>query len=218
MPKRAFFNHRPWLLASLIAAAAFYIMRDGALGGVWLALIKGSAVTALAIYAVRRGIGPDAKLLALALFLGAVGDFAIEFSLEMGGGAFFLAHLAAISLFLRYPRQQAAGSQKILSVLLLIGTPLIAWLISGHWHVGVYAVALGGMAASAWMSRFTRYRVGLGAVLFVISDWLLFSRYGALDLGGIPDLAVWPLYYLGQFLIATGVVQTLRHELNEANG
>ena len=30
------------------------------------------------------------------------------------------------------------------------------------------------------------------------------------DLAPLPDLLVWPTYYVGQFLIATGVVQTLR--------
>jgi uncharacterized membrane protein YhhN len=42
------------------------------------------------------------------------------------------------------------------------------------------------MAAAAWSSRFPRYRVGAGAVLFVISDWLIFSRMGSFDLGVLP--------------------------------
>jgi uncharacterized membrane protein YhhN len=78
--------------------------------------------------------------------------------------------------------------------------------------VAVYAVFLGAMAASAWYSRFPRYRVGTGAVLFVVSDWLIFSRMGPVDLGPLPDLLIWPLYYVGQVMIATGVVQCLRGE------
>lgn len=35
---------------------------------------------------------------------------------------------------------------------------------------------------------------------------------GPLALDTLPGLLIWPLYYLGQFLIATGVVQTLRGE------
>jgi hypothetical protein len=42
------------------------------------------------------------------------------------------------------------------------------------------------------------------------SDWLLFSRFGPINLAPFPDLLVWPLYYAGQVMIATGVVQTLR--------
>jgi uncharacterized membrane protein YhhN len=66
------------------------------------------------------------------------------------------------------------------------------------------------MAAAAWTSSFPRYRVGLGAVLFVASDLLIFARMGPLAASALPGLLVWPLYYFGQVLIATGVVGELR--------
>jgi uncharacterized membrane protein YhhN len=68
------------------------------------------------------------------------------------------------------------------------------------------------MAACAWLSLFPRYRVGAGAVMFVASDMLIFSAMGPLDLGQIPHYGIWPLYYFGQFLICTGVIQTLRRD------
>ena len=66
------------------------------------------------------------------------------------------------------------------------------------------------MAAAAWSSAFPRYRVGLGAVLFVVSDLLIFARMGPLSASPLPDMLIWPLYYLGQFLICTGAVGYLR--------
>ena len=66
------------------------------------------------------------------------------------------------------------------------------------------------MAGAAWTSSFSRYRVGIGAVLFVISDLLIFARMGVLAQSPLPDLLIWPLYYFGQFLIATGVVGELQ--------
>ena len=215
MPKRALVEHRPWLLASLAAGISFYFLRDSALGGIWLILLKGAGVAALAAYAFHRASGQAALLIGIALALSAAGDMAIEIAMEAGGLAFFLSHLVAMSLYLRFPRHQTTGSQKALAVVLLIGTPLISWFLSGSWQVALYGLALGGMASTAWMSRFPRYRVGFGAVLFVVSDWLIFSRLGTIDLGVLPDLLIWPFYYGGQFLIATGVVQTLRHELSE---
>ncbi|TNE46132.1 MAG: lysoplasmalogenase [Sphingomonadales bacterium] len=215
MPKRALVEHRPWLLASLATGISFYFLRDSALGGIWLILLKGAGVAALAAYAFHRASGQAALLIGIALALSAAGDMAIEISMEAGGLAFFLSHLVAMSLYLRFPRHQTTGSQKALAVVLLIGTPLISWFLSGSWEVALYGLALGGMASTAWMSRFPRYRVGFGAVLFVVSDWLIFSRLGTVDLGVLPDLLIWPFYYGGQFLIATGVVQTLRHELSE---
>ena len=215
MPKRALAEHRPWLLASITAGIAFYFLRDNPVPGVQLALLKGAGVAFLAAYAVHRGSGKDALALGLVLALSAIGDVVIEFSMEAGGAAFFTSHLAAITLYLRNPRHHTTSSQKALAVTLLLGAPIISWLLSQDWGVTLYGVALGGMASTAWMSRFPRYRVGLGAVMFVVSDWLIFSRLGPIDLGNVPDLAIWPLYFAGQFLIATGVTQVLRHELAE---
>jgi uncharacterized membrane protein YhhN len=76
--------------------------------------------------------------------------------------------------------------------------------------VAGYALGLGAMAAAAWTSSFPRYRVGIGAVLFVASDLLIFARLGPMADSPIPDLLIWPLYYFGQFLICTGVIGELR--------
>lgn len=215
MPKRALIEHRPWLLASIIAAVAFYFLRDGTLADIWKAAIKGLAVGCLAFYAIKRGAGTNATLIALVMMFGALGDMAIEFDFGLGGALFLVGHLIAIWLYLRHPREHHLPSQMALAGLLLVLTPLVSWILSGDPLVTLYSAGLGAMAATAWISRFPRYRVGLGAVLFVFSDWLIFSRMGAIDLGDVPQYLIWPLYYAGQFLIATGVVQTLRHELSE---
>lgn len=212
MAKSALVEHRPWLMAAVIAAIAFYVLKNGTLGELFLIPIKGAACAFLALYALRRSSHSDAKLLAVFLGLSALGDMGIMFDLQLGGALFFAAHLAGLSLFFRNLRKTHTPSQKGLGVALLLGTPFISWLISGDWQIALYSLALGGMAASAWMSRFPRYRVGIGAVLFVFSDWLIFAEMSVLASSSVPDLAIWPLYFLAQFLIATGVVQTLRGE------
>lgn len=215
MPKRALVEHRPWLLAGIAAAVAFYFLRDNPIGGIQLALLKGTGVMALAIYALRRTPVRDGMILALVMALSSIGDMAIEFSFELGGAAFFFSHLAAITLYLRNRREHSSPSQKALAVVLLIGTPIISLMLTQNLAVGLYGLALGGMASTAWMSRFTRYRVGAGAVLFVISDWLIFAEQTMLANSSLPNLLIWPLYFGGQFLIATGVIQTLRGDLQE---
>ena len=212
MPKRALVDHRPWLLLSIVSAVAYYFLTDNPLGGTWLILLKGGACMALAVYAWQRHDSTDAKLIALYLLLCSLADMALELWFEIGGALFFAAHLAAISLYLRNRRIHLAPSQRILAALLLVATPLICWLLSSSPAVGLYGLALGGMAAGAWASRFPRYRVGAGAVLFVISDFLIFARMGG-NLEGVADLLVWPIYFSAQFLIATGVIRTLRGEL-----
>ena len=212
MPKRALLEHRPWLLAGVIASLAYYFLWNNPIGGVWLILLKGAGVGFLAVYAWRRAPGLDGAILTLALALSAAADMALELWFEVGGALFAASHLAAIVLYLRNRREQTVWSQRLAAAALLLGVPVISYLLSGRADIAVYSVFLGLMAAAAWMSRFPRYRVGIGAVLFVISDWLIFSREGLYDLSPLPDTLVWPLYFAGQLMIATGVVQTLRGE------
>ena len=215
MPKRALSEHRPYLLASLAAAVSYFFVENDPIGGIWLMAWKGAGVGFLALYAAHRGRGADAALIALALAFGALGDILIQISLELGGALFAVGHLFAIWLYLRNRREHPTGSQKLAGLGLLLGTPIIAALIAyplPNWQAAAaYAVMLGAMAATAWTSRFPRYRVGTGAVMFVVSDWIIFAREAGHMSESLASWLIWPLYYVGQFLIATGVVQTLRH-------
>jgi uncharacterized membrane protein YhhN len=101
--------------------------------------------------------------------------------------------------------------------LALLAAPAVAfaaWLLPADRAaapgIAVYALGLGAMAGTAWFSRFPRSTVGLGAWLFVASDLLIFARLGPLHGSVVPDLLVWPLYVVGQGLIAWGVVTSLR--------
>ena len=214
MPKRALIERRPWLLASLVAGISFFFVRDGALAGLFKMAWKGAGVALLAVYALIRAPGTDGKMVAAVMAFGAAGDMAIEISLEAGAASFFVGHVIAIALYARHRRTSLTPTQKATAVALLLGTPLIAFLLpadrSAAPGVALYALALGGMAAAAWSSAFPRYRVGLGAVLFVVSDLLIFSQMGPLRASPLPDLLIWPLYYLGQLLICTGAVGFLR--------
>lgn len=214
MPKRALIEKRPWLLASLIAGISFWFVRDAGLPGIQLMAWKGAGVALLAVYALLRHRGPDANAIALVMAFGALGDVLIEVQLEWGAIAFLLGHLVAIWLYWRHRRTSLTGSQKLAALALLLLTPIVAFLLpsdrSAAPLVAVYALGLGAMAAAAWTSSFSRYQVGIGAVLFVISDLLIFSRMGPLATSAIPGLLIWPLYYFGQFLICTGVVGELR--------
>ena len=213
MAKQALIEHRPWLLASIVAACAFYFLSDNPIGEIWLLLLKGAGVGLLALYAMRRGgAGLDSAIFVLVLALAAAGDMVLELEFAVGGALFFASHLVAVVFYLRQPRQATTPSQRMFAAALLIGTPLVSYFLSGRADIALYSAALGAMAAAAWISRFPRYRVGIGAVLFILSDWLIFARFGPLNLEPAPAILIWPLYYAGQLMIATGVVQTLRGE------
>ena len=212
MPRRALVDHRPWLLAGVIAAVAYYFLEGSIKVEPIEIAIKGLGVGFLAIYALRRAPGVDGTILTIALALSALADMALELWFEAGGALFAASHVAAIILYMRNRREGASMSQRLLGLALLITVPAFSFVLSDDPLIGVYAITLGAMAATAWTSRFPRYRVGIGALLFVVSDWLIFSRMGPFDLGDLPDLLVWPLYFAGQLMIATGVVQSLRGE------
>ena len=217
MAKQALIEQRPWLLASIASATAFYFLSDNPVfEGTWGLLAKGASVGLLALYALmrvprgRRGL--DGALLVVMLLLAAAGDVAIELDFMTGGAFFAAAHCVAVGLYLRNRHARPSPTQKLIGAALLIGTPLLSYVLSGETQIAIYASFLGAMASAAWMSHYPRYRVGTGAVLFLVSDWLIFSRMGNFDLAPLPDWLIWPLYYAGQVMIATGIVQCLRGE------
>lgn len=210
MPKLALIEKRPWLLASLVFGISYWFVAQGHMPGLYQILWKGAGVALLAAYAWAHHPSRDAHIVAVIMALGALGDMVLEIDFLKGALAFFAGHLVAMALYLRYRRERTSPSQKALAVAVLIGTPLIAWTLTGAAQAALYAMALGGMAAAAWTSSFPRYRVGLGAMLFVASDLLIFARMGPLAGNGLAGQLIWPLYYIGQFLICIGAIGALR--------
>lgn len=197
--------------AAIIAGVSYFFADDLGVGEAASVVWKGAGVGLLAAWAATKARQTDGWLLAAVLALGALGDVLLEtHGLTVGAIAFLAGHLVAVGLYLRNRRPAPSRSQIALALTLLIGTPLISWLLSRDAGVTLYATGLGAMASAAWASRFPRYQLGLGAVLFVISDLLIFSRMGPLAESAIPDLLVWPTYFGGQALIATAGVKALR--------
>ncbi|MGB3167018.1 MAG: lysoplasmalogenase [Alteraurantiacibacter sp.] len=212
--RRALADKRPYLVLSVVAAFAYYYLRASDLPELYLIPIKGSAVAFLALYAFLRHGSTSARLLAGALVAASIGDMLVEIDLRYGAGAFFVYHCAAIVMFLRHRGPPLDGADSVVFLALLLGTPFLSYFFpydpNLQWPVAIYALALGAMAAGAWASDFPRWRVGAGAVLFVLSDLLIFAGLGPLSGSPIPEYLVWPIYYLGMFLITVGVVTTLR--------
>ena len=135
-----------------------------------------------------------------AVLLAAVG-------LTVGAVAFLMGHVVAIMLYRRHARGALYAP-----VLAIPGATIgLAVALTHDVGVAIYAVGLGAMAGCAWGSLFPR-RVAWGAVLFVVSDLLIFARMGVVSDSIVPSLLVWPTYFAAQALIAHGVVSTLRTE------
>jgi uncharacterized membrane protein YhhN len=206
-------HKRPWLLASLVFGLSYPLILALNVPGIGVIIWKMGALACLVPYALRKHHNGEFRILAAVLALCALGDGLVEISIGTGAIAFGLAHILAIWLYSKHSRVKPTPSQRLLVITVFVLTPFIAYSLAGI-EAAAYSVLLSAMAAMAWNSNFPRYRVGMGAMLFVVSDLLLFGREGG-ALAHIPaigpaiDPAIWYSYYAGMVLIATGIVQTL---------
>ncbi len=202
-------HKRPWLLFSLLFGITYPFAAILNVPGIGVMIWKMGGLAFLVPYALRRHHSGEFAMLAGVLALCAIGDGLTEYSLELGAWAFGAAHILAMWLYSRHRRVKPVFSQTLLAIALLLLTPVIAYFFAGA-MAALYAVLLGAMAAMAWSSNFPRYRVGIGAVLFVASDLVLFAREGGvIGANSISAMVIWYSYYCGMVMIATGVVQTL---------
>ncbi|MGH6695030.1 lysoplasmalogenase family protein [Sphingopyxis sp.] len=205
-----------WLLA-LVGGISFfvavYLRLDGPVIWAW----KTVGVGLLAVWAAANAREKNGWLIAAVLGFGALGDYLLDAKgLIVGAAAFAVGHLIAIILYLTNRRAQMAPSQRLLGWLTMPATLVIVWGMlspaAGWWHAAVYSLFVAAMAAAAWMSRFPRYRTGIGAMMFLASDLFIFAGEGAVLSKDVTMWLVWPLYFAGQALIAWGVVSTVASE------
>ena len=202
------------LIASIIAGVSYVASWDRGLPQAAELTWKGLGVSLLAVYAALKARDLDGWLLVAVMAFGALGDVLLgAMGLTVGAIAFLAGHVVAIALYLRNRRQALSRSQLAFAVVLVPATVVIAYLLpsdrAGAPGVAFYSLGLSLMAATAWISRFHRFRVGIGAVMFVVSDLLIFGRAGPLPDNFLTGLGVWGLYYFGQLLICVGVTKTL---------
>lgn len=202
------------LIASIIAGVSYVAAWSLGLPQAADLTWKGLGVGLLAVYAALNARAVDGWLLVAMMAFGALGDVLLGAAgLTVGALAFLAGHLVAIGLYLRNRRRRPTRGQLALAVVLVPAVVIVAFLLpadrAGAPGVALYSLGLALMAATAWLSRFPRYRIGIGALLFVVSDLLIFGRGGPLRDSFAVGLAVWGLYYFGQLLICVGVVKAL---------
>lgn len=212
-----------WLwLAALVGGASFFVAVlerwDGPAIWAW----KASGVALLAAWAAANARGRDGWMIAAALGFGALGDWLLDAAgLMQGAAAFAVGHAIAITLYLGHRRAAMTRSQALLVFAVVPLALLVAWGLTRHAETAQMSAAIGYtaivalMAATAWASRFPRYRTGIGAMIFLASDLFIFAGEGGALPKDITMWLVWPLYFTGQALIAWGVVGTLASEADK---
>lgn len=200
-------------IAALAAGISYWFADAVTIAGPLHLAWKGAGVGLLAGWAATRARSVDGWVLAGAMVVYAIADVALEvWGMVAGAAVFILAHLGMILLYLRN-RRPLRSRDRMIAGLIVMAVPLAAFLLpqtrAEAVQVASYAAVLGAMAAAAMVSTFRPDRVLLGAMLFVASDLLIFAQLGPLAHSAIPGIAIWPLYFGGQVLVATGVVAGL---------
>lgn len=187
------------LLFALVAGASFFATHWVEVTGDAKVAWKGAGVALLSLWAFARG----RPWIGLVLAFGALGDVLLEAAgLITGAVAFLLGHVIATGFYWRTRRAPFYVPMGI-----AVAVVLASYATSGgDAGVAFYGLGLGAMAGTALTSGFSPRTVGLGAVLFVVSDLLIFSSLGIAPHSPIPPLLIWPTYFAGQALIAWGVV------------
>lgn len=179
---------------------------------------KGAGVVLLAVHAALRARGLDGWLLATVMALGAGGDVLLEtHGLTVGAVSFLLGHVVATGLYLRHRKPGSLVPLALIPVVVGISF-LLPTDRAGAPGIALYSLFLAVMAATTLMSRFPFRTVGLGALMFVVSDLLIFGRLGPLPDNMVTGLGVWGLYYFGQMLICVGVAKALALHSTELPG
>lgn len=199
-----------WWWAALIAGGSYCLpawgeWSVGANGPVIVAW-KGAGVGLLSCWLSALG----QRRLATVLALGALGDVLLaRFGLVVGALAFAAGHGLAIHTYLNRARLTCgAADWRPFALLVPLSLAITYLLLRGQSLAPValaYAALVAGMAAAAWQSRYPRALTGLGALLFLVSDWLIFAGQALPQAHDLARFAVWPLYFGGQALIAAGI-------------
>jgi uncharacterized membrane protein YhhN len=212
-------KHR-WLVVSIALGAAFWLFGDRVAWWPLHMAFKGAPVAVLAWYALEQSTSVT-RPIGVVMAFGALGDVLIEIDLAFGALAFLCGHFFACWFYIQN-RRALKWTDALAAAVIATTIPALASVVMpGETSVLAYACGLGAMAGCAWCSRFRRDRVALGALLFAVSDIVLFARMGvlagsalantlhAVDLRTLQAVAgrlVWPLYFGGQVLIAYGVI------------
>lgn len=202
-------NRRTLLLTVSIAASAAYWAAGFSRAPFPAVVLKGLAVSTLAVLA-----WPESAVLMGGLAFSSLGDVLLEFPglFAAGLASFFVTHLIYIFLFRRFWRERPAKGKWVAMAAIVLYSGALLRILDGpplgtlRLPVYFYVAAITLMVLSAIRATWTTRMVVSGALLFLISDSVLgFDRF----VWHVPfrNLVVWPTYYIGQLALALGVLK-----------
>ncbi|MBU2509777.1 lysoplasmalogenase [bacterium] len=173
-------------------------------------MVKSIPIFCLSLFVLLNIPGKKGKLLFLGFLFSAFGDVFLSLQpkvfFEVGMGAFTIAHLFYITVFLRKPLLNAKRGAALGIVILysaIYGVILYPNLGSMMIPIYIYLGVISIMAISACLGRYNHPLIIAGAYLFIISDSIIaYSMF--ISRFDLSSLSVMITYYSAQLLIAYG--------------
>lgn len=189
-------------------------------------VVKGLSVSTMALIAwLSLPAGRNRLLLTAALAFSSLGDILLDISSKMfvfGLGAFLLAHLCCVPLFLLQRKKgDSLGAPRIVLAVALVAfsDAISIWMLPSLGGMAVpvmaYVTVLTGMAVSSLFWKASTNWIIAGAILFLISDTVLgVNKF----VQPIPyrGWIVWSTYYAAQFLITRGSLKEFPQAVENA--
>lgn len=174
-----------------------------------------ASVGLLAVYAALNARNLDGWLLTAVMFISACADVLLVISGQsVGAMTFIIADCFAIALYCRNLRPNLKLGWFVGVGLFVAAISAISYLLPSDRDfavvIAIFVVPLATMAALTFLTRFQPLLVGVGAMMILFTDLLIFGRMGPLNgLAGMSEV-IWLCYFVGEVLVAYGVTRGLR--------
>jgi len=209
--------NRFWLVISILSALAFWICSAfPPFAGRFI--LKASPILALTLIVWNHRQSKQETLLFVGIIFHSIGDMLLD--IDRVGlflpalGTFLGGHIFYILTFkpdVSFSRALTNTNKLLIGAILLfaagLGTVLLPKLES-HLVVPVfiYMAAIGTMTIFTVLANYRTTWISLGAMSYMLSDAMIAVNTFVQPFSASAFL-IWPTYYLGQFLIAIGLLR-----------
>jgi uncharacterized membrane protein YhhN len=201
-----------WIAVATVWAT--YVLARTLDAEVVVRITKGLLIPMLLLWAWTALGRAIPRWLVAGLVFATIGDIAIDIRFEAGMLGFLVMQLCYIAGFLALGAARGLLSRWPVGVLyagICVGANVVLGPALGDLRIPVLVYSLAICVMAALASGVSR-RVGIGALLFLLSDALLGMGKADVDFAGRAFL-VMPMYLAGQYLITTGWVRRVRPEI-----
>lgn len=199
------------ILTGLGHTATWSVEMDEVLRLCW----RFASVGTLALYALLTARDLNGWLLTAVMLISATSDvLLVIIGRDFGAMCFVVADFIAILLYYRNFRTKVGVSSLLGVAFFVAAIAALSYILPANRSeaiiIAIFVVPLATMTAFSFLTHFPLKFVGLGTVMILASDLLIFGRMGPLNgLAGLTE-AIWLCYFMGEVLVVVGVTSNFQ--------